>query len=496
MGVAQKLQAELLKHPDITDVTLNGTKIYLEQNQLPDIFIQLETLKNDVKSSFNERSQVVEMSMIAGSNPYSSNSTLQDNWSPPLSYWSKSGDVTVDSHFEGVMVGNKQEAGIIESISEKMYAELETAFASAHEDSELVAKRNDIPGYFYPKYRPFELPIPLANYRPKRIANGNRPFLPNESYWTFTAPAGTQLPLKLLRDRMVKLDWDADDYEEGDPHAIPMLRLKKDTSLLEVWPLDRSLETTQAFSEPREYVIRLQDRMSRKEQQAMLDQAFAEDAPLEQIYLMKYWWRDQHREAFLKRIKQGENAGDPKFLVEAIEVLLDRDEKEEALRTIQIAYLISKASQENLRSELEQLGKAASGDNTWKLSLPTIDELPSLGYASIQPDEPIQFTLKPNVFYMVGASDGEEEQILFFGLKPASDGPILWRAHLGHLSDGSASWSNRGASLDELQSPTGAKFEANHNNIFGTFIVRQPDPTVEEFTVECHYTLRDEPEQS
>ncbi|WP_309387360.1 hypothetical protein [Cerasicoccus frondis] len=483
-NVATRMQEALQTASPHTVVTILTYNEWPEPgSRLPNAIFTIGIEDTSTTAGALEQEQAVTATLQGGAQPYNSNNTLRDRLTPPVLRWTVDGSVDVKQRFEGVSVDRNFSDSMADNITESFVDHITKQMQTLQDKASDQSATIELPDYFYPAFHNEPMPEAFAPYQPELMLSGHGLLLPNETYWRLTVPAGATFPLKQISEALQDKAWKESSYREGDPNEIPILRLTQEyAEKLEVWPMDRSLESTEPSTTDREYIARYIRRLTQDQYRAIASQAFADEQPVAVLMMLNPWWAKDDQRTFAERALTNANALSPIALITVAETLEKQGRADEAMSLMPRIYLLNEIENANLDSRMEKLGQAATGDQNWAPEFPTLTKLEANGVPTIANDGSATQTIPLNGYAFTAIDREGETHVAFVRIQPDTEdatGEYI-QVMNGELHAGSSFWGEGSFSAKQLHA--GEDFGGTHNGVETTQRVTMLDPETFEVT--------------
>jgi hypothetical protein len=411
----------------------------------PDILVTIRADRLDVSGLPLRRTIDAAITVTASSEPASGRSHYySDGRGAPRVQFAWSGALEHQSTMHGAESSGARFGLAATSIADSMAESLAKTFTEFH-DTE--GPMPELPDAFYPPHRPPPAFAFLEHAAATADVDGAGLMAHCETYWSFVrgAPAGDVLPP--IEAELAAAGWRTASLET-DEAKLPYLRMTDGARLLEVWPEEKApppgdAGTTESgmMLPSRRWAVVYQDRMTREEIQAAVDQLLDQDA-LESALLFERQWSPSQRERILARFEQQE-LRDAAALRVLADLYRNAGRNDDARRTVRRAFVASYLAVEECKG-LENSAKALDMGDDWKRPPETAELLAAGGRLLTPGEDPIvvEAELDQPVAFVVPATDADP-QVHSVVLRRQGDALSLRQASA--LDAGSRSWSTQAA---------------------------------------------------
>ncbi len=289
----------------------------------PDVIVRIELGKCEESGLLNKS---VEATIVvnAGTSWAHSRHSYFDHLSPPVVQFDYRGQLDHSSTRRGVASAGAKYKRVAEDIAANIGEQLKKVVA------EFTGKYKplpELPGEFYPGYRPADSWPWLAALRPTQLISNHGLMNHNETVWQFTSDKEAPPLLAEIQTAMESLGWKG-SANSGDQ----IVRMTQGPREFWVFATTARGVSTQQSDATGQYYVRYVDRMSDAEMRDAVSVAFAQQASPDTLLMFRsFFERDQYAELLARLTAQPSNCERQLAAAEILQQLKRNDEAQAML---------------------------------------------------------------------------------------------------------------------------------------------------------------------
>jgi hypothetical protein len=444
-----------------------------EGEQSPDVVLTLDLAQLSESGFPGRRRLDAEVVVTAGRRMAKCRSSYMDHLTPPVVDFGWRTTLSHKSTTVGVATSTAKYKLAAEDMAKQIAKAVEKLFDDfAKEDGMLP----DLPSAFWPPYRPAPAWSWMQDLNVQRVSAYHGLMSHNDTVWRIAFDGDLSAWFASIEAAMSQQDWRTDSMQT-DLKNVQHLRMSHGAKVMVLFPAPAN----EAFS-PRaasrqltmahEYYLFFNDRMTREEVESAMDEALANNAPLDVLLLFESTWSKTQCRRILERMEtEATKSSRGQLAIANIYHRLKEDDK--SREALQRADILAKSADQSdaLFPQIKSLAKKLEMEAQLKQD-PSVEQLKEIGFVELQPDreyEPVQLGIDEPVLFFGFTADGSLKTVAVqvTDATPSDHSRLVQIAYVIRQA-GSRSWGRGGTTC-------GAEFNDRFRATFSYQETDQPD---------------------